>query len=135
MELPPPPTMAEPPLHQPTPEDKEIDVFDQGDDSKVLDGRATKETEQIRFIENAKLEDVLVDEQNAIQVGRTANETTFMQSIKGCSPKMLSSKCLRKFCILHHISGYKNKPKTILCNLIVQRVKMMVLDAGLYPED
>jgi hypothetical protein len=133
MELPPPPTMAEPPLHQPTPEDEDID-FDQGD-SKVLDGRATKETEQIRFIENAKLEDVLVDDQNAIQVGRTANETTFMQSIKGCSPKMLSSKCLRKFCILHHISGYKNKPKTILCNLIVQRVKMMVLDAGLYPED
>jgi hypothetical protein len=133
MELPPPPTMVEPPCHQPTPEEEEIDDFDQGE-SKA-EGRATKEAEQIRFIENATLEDVLVDVENPIQVGRTPNETTFMQSIKGCSPKMLSSKCLRKFCILHLISGYKNKPKTILCNLIVQRVKMMVLDAGLYPED
>jgi hypothetical protein len=50
MELPPPPTMVEPPLHQPTPEEEEIDDFDQGE-SKA-EGRATKEAEQIRFIEN-----------------------------------------------------------------------------------
>jgi hypothetical protein len=118
MEFPPPPTMVEPPLHQPTPEEEEMDDFDQGE--LKAEGRAMKGVEQIRFIENAMLEDVLVDVKNPVQVGRTASEMTFMQLIKGCSPKMLSSKCVRKFCILHLISGYKNKPKTILRNLIVQ---------------
>jgi hypothetical protein len=105
MELPPPPTMVEPPLHQPTPEEEEMDEFDQGE-SKA-EGHVTKEVEQIHFIENVMLEDVLVDVKTPVQVGQTANETTFLQSIKGCSPKMLSSKCLRKFCILHLISGIK----------------------------
>jgi hypothetical protein len=51
MELAPPPTMVESPLHQPTSEEEEeIDDFDQGE-SKA-EGRATKEAEQIRFIEN-----------------------------------------------------------------------------------
>ena len=129
-----------PMLHQPTPQDDEDADIKKSDNEEsqreptTLVGK-TKLDEQLRFIKNTTLEDVLVDEENAIQVGRKANDTTYLQSIKGLGSRKLSTICLRKFCSVHHISGYKNKPKTILCNLIVERMKTMGLDTKMYPGD
>jgi hypothetical protein len=93
------------------------------------------ESKQMKFIDSTTLDDVLVDENNPIKVGRQSNDVTHLQSIKGCSSKRLSTQCLRRFCSVHHISGYKNKPKTFLCNLIVERNKTKGLDASMYPEN
>ncbi len=94
------------------------------------------ESKQMEFIESTTLDDVLVDESNPIKVGRQSNDVTNLQSIKGCPSKRLSIKCLRKFCGVHKITGYdKNKPKTFLCNLIVERMKTRGLDSNMYPDD
>ena len=112
------------------------------DAKKILEAAELKkkleeatELRQIKFIESTTLEDVLIDENNPIKVGRQSNDFTNLQSIKGCSPKSLSTGCLRKFCSVHLISGYKNKPKTFLCNLIVERMKTQGIDGVMYPDD
>lgn len=42
---------------------------------------------------------------------------------------------LKKFCIHHRISGYKDRPKHVLCELIVNAVESERLDAAVHPED
>jgi hypothetical protein len=93
------------------------------------------EAKQVKFIEGTTLDDVLVDETNPIKVGRQSNDVTNLQSIKGVASKRLSTKCLRKFCSVHMITGYKNKSKSFLCNLIVERAKTRGLDSNMYPGD
>jgi hypothetical protein len=97
--------------------------------------RKLLEQKQIEFIEKTTLQDVIVDDTNPVKVGRLGNDVTFLQSIKGCPSKRLSTLCLRKFCSQHRITGYKNKSKTFLCNLIVERMKTTGLDKTIYPED
>jgi hypothetical protein len=77
----------------------------EGTGTNKLDDNKKKE-EQFKFIEDTTLDDVLVDASNPIKVGRQSNDVTFLQSIKG---------------VVQQISGYKNKPKTFLCNLVDAR--------------
>jgi hypothetical protein len=133
-----PTTMMTPTLHQPTPEE----VAENKDSKKDANGKNTekenrknREDQQTKFIESTTLDDVLVDDVVDNKVGKKESDTTHLVSIKGCCPKRLSMTCLRKFCKVHSISGYKTLSKTGLCNLIVERLKTKGLDSDMYPED
>jgi hypothetical protein len=127
-----------PMLHQPTPDEDDLDLEDSDDDENKKDqtmAGKNKPDAQTWFIEKATLDNVLVDEHNPIKVGRQQVDTTHLQSIEGCPSKKLTTKCLQRFCVVHQIFGYKNKSKTFLCNLIVERMKTQGLDTNMYPED
>ena len=139
------PTMT-PMLHQATPADDELadEETQQKDQPETQDSekdptngknRKSREDQQIKFMETTTLDDVLVDDSVNTKVGKNDSDTTHLISIKGCCPKKLSMACLRKFCMVHSISGYKNLAKTRLCNLIVERMKTRGLDEEMYSGD
>jgi hypothetical protein len=139
------PTMT-PMLHQATPADNPEEFTDDAEnkendnkhsEKEQTNGQSRKgrEEQQTKFIENTTLDDVHVDDSVNNKVGKKETDTTHLVSIKGCCPKKLSMTCLRKFCMVHSISGYKALAKTGLCNLIVERMKTRGLDSNMYPDD
>jgi hypothetical protein len=146
-------TTMTPMLHQATPDN--LEEFDDGVENKdsekaptngeenmendseknTKEKRKSREEQQMKFMESTTLDDVVVDDEVNTKVGKKDSDTTHLVSIKGCCPKQLSMTCLRKFCTVHSISGYKSLPKTSLCNLIVEQIKTRGLDSGMYPDD
>jgi hypothetical protein len=103
MEMPPPPTIVEPPLHQPTPEEEEMDEFDQGE-SKA-EGRAMKEAEQTHFIENVMREHVLVDVTNRCKLSIQLVKQHFCSPSRDILQKYYPPNVLGNsvFCTLSHL--------------------------------
>jgi hypothetical protein len=66
---------------------------------------------------------------------RGPDDTTFLQSIKGVSPTQLSVCALCHFCTINGINGYKDQSEVMMCNLIINRMKLKTLDKDMYPED
>jgi hypothetical protein len=90
-------------------------------DEMILKGRKQKMDKQMRILENTTLDDILMDNKKTIQAVQQFSDTTYLQFIKGCNPKTLSQNILKKICIMHQISGCKNKLKTLLLySLIVE---------------
>jgi hypothetical protein len=123
-----------PMLHQATPDNPE-EFADEGTEendhpnSKKDPGnekntdrenRTNREAKQTKFMESTTLDDVVVDDDVNIKVGKKESDTTHLISIKGCSTKKLSMTGLRNFCRVHLISGYKSLSKSGLCNLVVE---------------
>jgi hypothetical protein len=82
-------TMMEDQVLQPSPEDLE-DSKNEETQKDPMKGKK-KLDEQMRFIESTTLDDVLVDGEKSIKVGRQNNDTNYLQLIfKGCSSKRLT---------------------------------------------
>jgi hypothetical protein len=94
-----------------------------------------KEKEIDEWVSKTSLDDVVFNETQWVQLGRRAEQKTRLLSIKGSSPYQLRVPTLKKFCIHHRISGYKDRPKHVLCELIVNAVESERLDAAVHPED
>jgi hypothetical protein len=102
---------------------------------KQKEAEKAKTDQQKQFIDSTTFDDVVVDESNPLKVGRGPDDTTFLQSIKGASPTQLSVCALRHFCTINGINGYKDQSKVMMCNLIIDRMKLKTLDKDMYPED
>jgi hypothetical protein len=101
-----------PMLHQATPDNPEEFADEGTEENDHLDSekdpgnekntfrenRTNKEAEQTKFMESTTLDDVVVDDDVNIKVGKKESDTTHLISIKGCSTKKLSMTGLRNFC-------------------------------------
>ena len=56
-------------------------------------------------------------------------------SINGLCKDKLTMKHLRRFCVIHRISGYKNKKRDETIQLIVLRMRSQAIEKLLYPDD
>jgi hypothetical protein len=56
-------------------------------------------------------------------------------SINGLHKDKLTMKHLRRFCVIHRISGYKNKKRDETIQLIVLRMRSQAIEKLLYPDD
>jgi len=88
-----------------------------------------------RFVESTTLDDVVYDENKKQQVGRDVAKTTILKSIKGVTVKDLTVATLKAFCSKHKITGYKNKDKQGLCEIIARNSMSRGLQAAMYPDD
>jgi hypothetical protein len=93
-----------------------------------------KERKQKEFIEKCTIADVLVDAENPKSL-KGSTDTTPLQSIKGACPNLLSANALRQFMIINKLLNYRNKSKSEMCSMIVQRKKNENLDQIMYGED
>ena len=64
------------------------------------------------WVQSATLNDIVIDKQS--------NKIVAIQNL---TMRQLSVAALRKFCVHHQITGYKNKSKEVTCALIVQHVR------------
>jgi hypothetical protein len=85
------------------------------------------------WVSKTSLDDVVFSETEWIKLGRNDEQKTPLQSIKGSSPSQLTVTTLKKLCVQFRISGYKDKPKHVLCELIVNAAKLKNLAAAMYP--
>jgi hypothetical protein len=69
------------------------------------ENRKNREDQHSKIMESTTLDDVLVDDDINIKVGKKTSDTTHLVSIEGCCPKMLPMTCLQKFCMVRSISG------------------------------
>jgi hypothetical protein len=114
-----------PMLHQATPENPE-EFADEGTEENAhpnsekdpgnekntdRENRTNREAEQTKLMESTTLDNVVVDDDVNIKVGKKESDTTHLISIKGCSAKKLSITGLRNFCRVHSIR-YKSLSKT-----------------------
>jgi hypothetical protein len=93
--------------------------------SKMESDRAKKE-KRYEWIGSSSLDDVVFHETEWVQLGRDAKHKTRLQRIKGYTTTQLTVLALKKFCTQHRISGWKDKQKHVLCELIV--------NAAMYPD-
>jgi hypothetical protein len=100
------------------------------DTKKEKKKKKKKEAEE----ELTTFDDVVIDKTKPLKVGRGPDDTTSLQSIKAVSPIHLLVCALRHFCTIHRINGYKDTSKVLLCNLIVDWMKMKHLDRVHYAE-
>ena len=101
--------------------------------SKMESDKVKKEN-RYAWIGSSSLYDVVFNETEWVQLGRDANHKTRLQGIKGYAAQQLTVQALKKFCTRHRINGYKDKPKHVLCELIVNAVKSSNLEAAMYPD-
>jgi hypothetical protein len=103
---------------------------------KQKEAKKAKTNQQKQFIESTAFDDVVVDESSPLKVGRGPDDTTFLQSIKGVSPTQLSVCALHHFwCTINGTNGYKDQSKVMMCNLIINGMKLKTLDKDMYPVD
>jgi hypothetical protein len=89
---------------------------------------------QLAFIGQCTLEDVDFD-LTALQTFRGSTKTTALKSIKGVTVNQLGFGCIRKFCIINKLDGWRGKSKIDMCCLIVERKRHSNLDQVMYPQD
>ncbi len=93
-----------------------------------------KERQQAEFIANCTLANVLVDAENPKSL-KGSTDTTVIQSIKGVCPNLLGHNVLRQFMIINKLQNYRNKSKSEMCRMIVERKKNENLDQIMYAKD
>jgi hypothetical protein len=77
---------------------------------------------QSAFIGQCTLEDVKFDLTALYQSFKGSTKTTALKTIKGATVNQLGFGCIRKFCIMNKIDGWRGKTKIdIMCCLIVER--------------
>jgi hypothetical protein len=99
-----------------------------------IESEIAKKEKRYDWIGSSSLDDVVFHEAEWVQLSRDVTHKTRLQSIKGYPTPQLTVRMLKKFCTQHKISGWKNKQKHVLCELIVNAVKSSNLEAAMYSD-
>jgi hypothetical protein len=94
-----------------------------------------KQKKVLEWVSKISLDDFVFSETEWIKLGRDEEQKTRLQSVKGLPSSQLTVFALTRLCVQFRISGYKDKAKHVLCELIVNAVKAKNLDAIMYPND
>jgi hypothetical protein len=94
-----------------------------------------KQKKVLEWVSKISLDDIVFSETEWIKLGRDEEQKTRLQSVKGLPSSQLTVFALTRLCVQFRISGYKDKAKHVLCELIVNAVKANNLDAIMYPND
>jgi hypothetical protein len=94
-----------------------------------------KDKQQIAFIAECTIDDVVVDDEAPKSLKGSGSKTTALQTIKGACIKQIGASILRQFCINNKIEGYRNKTKLQYCEMIAERKRHSNLDEVMYPKD
>jgi hypothetical protein len=92
-----------------------------------------RERKQSEFLKKCTLADVLLDAENPKSL-KGSTDTTALQIIKRVCPNLLGCNSLRHFMIVNKLT-YRNKSKSEMCQMIVERKKNEDLDQIMYSED
>jgi hypothetical protein len=93
-----------------------------------------REQKQCEFLQKCTLADVLLGAENPKSLKGSTDTTTALQSIKGVCSNLLGCNSLRNFMIVNKLT-YRNKSKSEMCRIIVEREKNEDLDQIMYSED